>query len=185
VAIGLKEDELIQVRLSQKGEDIIISTANGQAIRFDENDLRPMGRTAAGVRGISLKGEDYVVGMDVVELGKTILTVSAKGYGKRTVLEEYRKQSRGGSGIITLKVTDKNGDVVTATQVGDKDDIMLITDKGKIIRQNVGQISVIGRNTQGVRLIEVESDERVVSAALIEYDEVEAAEAEEAAETEN
>lgn len=168
VAIGLKEDELIQVRLSKIQEDIIISTAKGQAIRFDEADLRPMGRTAAGVRGISLKGDDYVVGMDVVEIGKTILTVSEKGYGKRTELQEYRKQSRGGSGIITLKVTDKNGPVVTATQVGDNDDIMLITDKGKIIRQKVSEISVIGRNTQGVRLIVVEADERVVSAALIE-----------------
>lgn len=171
VAIGLKNDELRQVRLSSAGEDIIISTANGQAIRFDQGDLRPMGRSAAGVRGISLKGDDYVVGMDVVEPGKTILTVSAKGYGKRTELQEYRKQSRGGSGIITLKVTDKNGSVVTATQVGDQDDIMLITNKGKIIRQKIKDISVIGRNTQGLRLIGVDEDEKVVSAALIEADE--------------
>lgn len=168
IAINLKDDELVQVRLAKAGEDIIISTANGQAIRFDEADLRAMGRSAAGVRGINLKGDDLVVGMDVAQEGKTVLTVSEKGYGKRTELEEYRKQSRGGSGIITLKVTDRNGKVVTATQTSETDDLMLITDKGKIIRQKIADISVIGRNTQGVRLIVVDEDEKVVSAAIIE-----------------
>jgi len=168
IAISLKEDELIQVRLAETEQDIIISTAFGQAIRFDESQIRPMGRGAAGVRGITLKEGNSVVGMDVVELGKTILTVSERGYGKRTELDEYRKQSRGGSGIITLKVTEKNGAVVTATQVTDLDDLMLITNKGKIIRQKVKDISVIGRNTQGVRLINVEEGEVVVSATVIE-----------------
>ncbi|MBF0105504.1 MAG: DNA gyrase subunit A, partial [Deltaproteobacteria bacterium] len=167
IAITLKDDELVQVRLAQKGQDIIISTSHGQSIRFDEDNIRGMGRSAAGVRGITLKSGNVVVGMDVVELGKTILTVSEKGYGKRTNLEEYRKQSRGGSGILTLKVTERTGKVVCATQVGDKDDLMLISNMGKVIRQKIKDISVIGRNTQGVRLIVVDEDEYVVSAALI------------------
>jgi len=172
IAISLKDDELVQVRLAHKGEDIIISTAQGQAIRFDENDIRPMGRSAAGVKGISLKnGDDAVVGMDVVAPGQTILTVSEKGYGKRTNLDEYRKQSRGGSGIITLKVTDKTGRVVTAQQVNEEDDLMLITNKGKIIRQQVKAISIIGRNTQGVRLMVMANGETVMSAAVIEPEE--------------
>lgn len=180
IAITLNDDELIQVRLARAGQDVILSTANGQAIRFDQDDIRNMGRSAAGVRGIALKDDDYVVGMDVVEEGKTILTVSANGYGKRTPLEEYRKQSRAGSGIITLKVTDKNGKVVTARQVSDGDDLMLITNSGIIIRQKIKDISVIGRNTQGVRLIDVENGEYVVSATTIESEsdaELESAEA--------
>lgn len=171
IAITLNEDELVQVRLARIAEDIIISTAEGQSIRFDESDIRAMGRSAAGVRGISLKDGDKVVGMDVVQPGKTILTVSEKGYGKRTELEEYRKQSRGGSGIITLKVTDKTGRVVTATQVVDENDLMLVTNAGKIIRQSVKAISIIGRNTQGIRLIGVDENEVVVSATIIDPEE--------------
>lgn len=168
IAITLKEDELIQVRLVEKDQDVLLTTKNGQSIRFAESDIRAMGRSAAGVRGINLKGDDKVVNMDVVDEGKTLLTVAAKGYGKRTEIAEYRQQSRGGTGIITLKVTDKTGDVVTARQVSEDDDVMLITNKGKIIRQAVKDISVIGRNTQGVRLIGVDNDEAVVSAAIIE-----------------
>jgi DNA gyrase subunit A len=173
VAITINDgDEIIQVRLTKAGDDCIISTSQGQAIRFDEADIRPMGRTAAGVRGINLKiDDDHVVGMDVVEPGKSILTISTKGYGKRTDLAEYRKQSRGGSGTITLKVTDKTGLVVSAQQVSDDQDLMLITNQGKIIRQSIKAISVIGRNTQGVRLINVDEDETVVSAAIIEPEE--------------
>lgn len=168
IAITLKDDELIQVRLVEKGQDVLLTTKSGKSIRFEESDIRSMGRSAAGVRGISLKGDDQVVNMDVVDEGKTLLTVAAKGYGKRTEIAEYRQQSRGGTGIITLKVTSKTGDVVTARQVSEDDDIMLITNKGKIIRQAVKDISVIGRNTQGVRLIGVDADEAVVSAAIIE-----------------
>jgi DNA gyrase subunit A len=168
IAITLDDDELVQVRLVTAGHDIILSTADGQAIRFDQDDIRAMGRTAAGVRGISLRENDRVVGMDVTELGKTILTVSERGYGKRTDLDEYRKQSRGGTGVLTMKVTEKTGAVITATQVSEKNHLMLITDCGKIIRQAVGEISVIGRNTQGVRLIVVEENEAVVSATIVE-----------------
>jgi DNA gyrase subunit A len=169
IAIKLKDDELIQVRLTSKEDDVIISTSEGQAIRFNEGDIREMGRSAAGVRGIALKKQDdRVVGMDVVEEGKTILTVASNGYGKRTAPEDYRKQSRGGSGTITLKVTDKTGTVVSGQQVSEDDDIMIITNKGKIIRQGVKAISVIGRNTQGVRLVNVDAGEQVVSVAVIE-----------------
>jgi DNA gyrase subunit A len=173
IAISLKDDELVQVRVTNGKQDVIVSTAEGQAIRFSEDDVRPMGRSAAGVRGISLGKDDFVVSMDVVDLGKNILTVSERGYGKRTDLEEYRKQGRGGSGIITMKTTDKTGRVITATQVDDGNDLMLITDKGKIIRQKVREISLIGRNTQGVRLFNVDPDEKVVSATLIDASAVE------------
>lgn len=175
IAIGLEGDELVQVRITSGNQDVIISTAQGQAIRFVETDVRPMGRGAAGVRGISLSKDDYVVGMDVVVPGKTILTVSERGYGKRTDLEEYRKQGRGGSGIITMKTTEKTGKVITATQVDDSNDLMLITNKGQIIRQKVQAISLIGRNTQGVKLFNVDADEVVVSAALVDASEEEAA----------
>ncbi|EKD51646.1 MAG: hypothetical protein ACD_62C00210G0002 [uncultured bacterium] len=168
IAITLNNDELISVKLVQKNQDIILSTAHGQSIRFDESQIRSMGRLAAGVRGITLKDSDTVVGMDVVEPGKTILTISAKGYGKRTELDEYRKQSRGGSGIITLKVTEKTGQVINATEVTEDDHLMLITNGGKIIRQEVKNISIIGRNTQGVRLIDVDENELVVSATIFE-----------------
>jgi DNA gyrase subunit A len=171
IAIGLEGDELVQVRITSGNQDVIISTAEGQAIRFVETDVRPMGRGAAGVRGNSLGKDDYVVGMDVVVPGKTILTISERGYGKRTDLEEYRKQGRGGSGIITMKTTDKTGKVITATQVDDSNDLMLITNKGQIIRQKVKAISLIGRNTQGVKLFNVEADEMVVSAALVDASE--------------
>ena len=171
IAITLKNDELISVRLAKKDQDIIMSSAKGQAIRFDESQIRSMGRSAAGVRGINLKADNIVVGMDVVEPGKTILTISEKGYGKRTSLEEYRKQSRGGSGIFTLKVTEKNGKVLTAEQVSEDDHLMLITNGGKIIRQEVKNISIIGRNTQGVRLIGLDKNELVVSATIIEPEE--------------
>jgi DNA gyrase subunit A len=168
IAISLNDDELVQVRLTNGKQDVILSTAEGQAILFSEEDVRAMGRGAAGVRGIALSDKDFVVNMDAVDPGKTILTVSERGYGKRTDLAEYRKQGRGGSGIITMKTTDKTGRVITATQVNDDNDLMLITDQGKIIRQKVGAISLIGRNTQGVKLFNVDADEKVVSAALIE-----------------
>ncbi|PIU58056.1 MAG: DNA gyrase subunit A, partial [Deltaproteobacteria bacterium CG07_land_8_20_14_0_80_38_7] len=139
---------------------------------FPETDVRAMGRTAAGVRGIALNTNDEVVGMDVLEYNSSILTVTEKGYGKRSPLDEYRVQTRGGRGIITVKTTDRNGPVAGVKQVTDMDDIMLITDAGKIIRSSVKGIPIIGRNTQGVRLISLEKGERVVSlASFVEEDE--------------
>ena len=168
IAITLKSDELVQARLTNGEQDIIISTSEGQAIRFAESGVRSMGRSAAGVKGITLGKDDFVVSMDIAEVGKKILTISERGYGKRTELDEYRRQGRGGSGTLTMKVTEKTGRVISANLVSDDNDLMLITNQGKTIRQKVGAISVIGRNTQGVRLFNVDPDETVTSVALIE-----------------
>jgi len=165
-------DELMSAYITNGSQEIMISTKDGQAIRFPETDVRAMGRTAAGVRGIALNTNDEVVGMDVLEYNSSILTVTEKGYGKRSPLDEYRVQTRGGRGIITVKTTDRNGPVAGVKQVTDMDDIMLITDAGKIIRSSVKGIPIIGRNTQGVRLISLEKGERVVSlASFVEEDE--------------
>ncbi|HYD47730.1 MAG TPA: DNA gyrase C-terminal beta-propeller domain-containing protein, partial [Terriglobales bacterium] len=176
IAITLDQgDELIGVQLTDGKQEIILSTSAGQAIRFPEADVRPMGRGAGGVRGINLDAGDLVVGMDVVELSSTLLAVAEKGYGKRTAMEEYRRQSRGGKGIITMKTTDKTGPVIAVRMVANDDDIMLITDGGKVIRTPVRGISIIGRNTQGVRLIDLAEGERVVGVAkLAEKEEDEA-----------
>lgn len=170
IAITLNEDELVQARITNGSQDIIISTSEGQSIRFAESDVRPMGRSAAGVRGITLGDKDVVVSMDVVEEGKKILTVSERGSGKRTELDEYRQQGRGGSGILTMKVTEKTGRVVASTLVADHDEIMLITNQGQTIRQRASDISVIGRNTQGVRLFNIGEGEMVISMAIVRND---------------
>jgi len=171
-------DELISARLTNGKHEILISTKEGQAIRFLESDVRDMGRTARGVRGISLGDKDEVVSMEVLATDASILTVTEKGYGKRSPLTEYRVQSRGGSGIITLKVTDRNGPVIGVRQVTDQDDVMLVTDSGKIIRSRAKEIPTIGRNTQGVHLISLDESERVVSIARLVEDEEEEEEAE-------
>lgn len=165
-----QNDELEEVRHTDGSQDILISTKDGQTIRFEEKAVRSMGRAAAGVRGISLAAGDYVVGMSLVTPGLTLLTVSANGYGKRTLTDEYRIQGRGGSGVITLKTTDKTGGVVATLQVEESDDVMLISDMGKIIRMHVKNISTMGRNTQGVRLIHMEAGEKVVAVAKVADD---------------
>jgi DNA gyrase subunit A len=168
IAIGLEDgDEVIGVRLTDGQQEIILSTREGQAIRFKEEDVRPMGRSAGGVRGITLETGDTVVAIDVVSPGATLMAVAENGYGKRTEMDEYRLQSRGGKGVITMKTTEKTGLVVGVRMVTDDDDIMLITDGGKVIRTPVKGISVIGRNTQGVRLIELGEGEHVVGVARL------------------
>jgi DNA gyrase subunit A len=168
IAIRLNEgDEVIGVRLTDGQQEVILSTRHGQAIRFQEVDARPMGRVAAGVRGIQLEADDEVVSVDVVDADATLLAVAEKGYGKRTAMDEYRIQSRGGKGIITMRVTDRIGQVVGVRMVKDEDDLMLITDAGKVIRTPVRGISVIGRNTQGVRLIDLSEGEKVVGIACV------------------
>ncbi|MBI1817838.1 MAG: DNA gyrase subunit A [Deltaproteobacteria bacterium] len=168
IAIALDDDdELIRVRLSEGDQEIILSTREGQAIRFKESDVRPMGRGTHGVRGITLDDNDEVVAMDVVQLGATLLAVAEHGYGKRTEMDEYRLTRRGGKGIITMKTTDKTGPVIGVRMVTNDDDIMLITDGGKLIRTPVRGISVIGRNTQGVRLIDLTEGEKVVGVARL------------------
>jgi len=168
IAIALDDDdELIRVRLSEGDQEIILSTREGQAIRFKESDVRPMGRGTHGVRGITLDDNDEVVAMDVVQPGATLLAVAERGYGKRTEMDEYRLTRRGGKGIITMKTTDKTGPVIGVRMVTDEDDIMLITDGGKVIRTPAKGISVISRNTQGVRLIDLTEGEKVVGVARL------------------
>src|SRR5258705_1346682 len=167
-AIGLEErDEVIGVRLTDGNQEIILSTADGQSIRFKEEQVRPTGRGTFGVVGMKLDPGDKVVSMEILSLGLDILTVAEGGYGKRTAMVEYRLQSRGGKGIITMKTTDKTGRVIGVQLVTEDDQLMMITNIGKIIRLRIKDIRVIGRNTQGVRLIELEESERVVSVARL------------------
>ncbi len=167
-AISLEDkDEVIGVRLTDGQQEIILSTADGQNIRFKEEQVRPTGRGAYGVVGMRLDEGDCVVSMEILSLGADILTVSENGFGKRTKADEYRITSRGGKGIITMKTTDKTGRVVGVQQVTEEDQLMLVTNKGKIIRLRITDIRVIGRNTQGVHLIDVEEGERVVSLARL------------------
>ena len=179
IALGLDEgDELIAVSRVKAGDHVLISTKQGMAIRFDESDARAMGRTAHGVRGISLGEGDEVVGMIVAngqEDEASLLTVCERGYGKRTALTEYRSQNRGGKGLIDIKTTDRNGPVVTIAKVTDDDEVMLTTVGGNIIRTRVGDVNLIGRNTQGVRLIRIDEGDSVGSLAKLPEEELSAA----------
>jgi DNA gyrase subunit A len=168
IAMGLNEgDQLIATAITTGKDEVFLSTRHGMSIRFHEEDVRAMGRAAVGVRGIELEEGDAVVGMEILKPRGTLLTATENGFGKRTAIEEYRVQSRGGKGVITLKVTEKTGPVVGVAQVSEGDDVMLITDSGKIIRMAVDEIRVIGRNTQGVRLIGLQENERVASLARL------------------
>ncbi|WP_232233844.1 DNA gyrase subunit A [Bacillus sp. J33] len=174
IALNLREDdELISVRLTDGNKEIIIGTSHGMLIRFPEDDVRSMGRTATGVKGISLSDGDEVVGMEVLEEGTQILIVTKNGYGKRTPAEEYRVQGRGGKGIKTCNITDKNGSLVSMKAVTGEEDVMLITTGGVLIRMAVSDISTMGRNTQGVRLIRLNEDaeEAVSTVAKVEKEE--------------
>jgi DNA gyrase subunit A len=137
----------------------------GKSIRFEESDARSMGRAAGGVRGMGLGSGDEVVGMEILTPGATILTITENGYGKRTPLEEYRLQKRGGTGIITIKVTSRNGPVLGIAQVVDDDEVMLITDTGRVLRCRVKGISTMGRATQGVKVMDLSGEERLASMA--------------------
>jgi DNA gyrase subunit A len=160
IAVNLREDdELISVRLTDGNKDIIIGTKNGMLIRFPETDVRSMGRTATGVKGITLDEDDQVIGMEVLEENTEILIVTEKGYGKRTPAHEYRVQGRGGKGIKTCNITEKNGHLVSMKVVTGEEDIMLITTSGVLIRMAVDDISKMGRNTQGVKLIRLDNEE--------------------------
>ena len=175
IAMDVEEgDAVIAVQVSEGNNEIFIGTRNGMSIRFKETDVRSMGRTAGGVRGIELREDDEVVAMEVLEPGGTILSVTEKGYGKRTELDEYRVQSRGGIGIINIQTSERNGKVVGMTQVHD-DEIMVITEQGKILRMASRDIRAIGRATQGVRLIDIEGEDRTVSIARLAEKDDEAA----------
>lgn len=167
-AIALEpRDEVIGVRLTDGQQEVLLSTLSGQSIRFKEDRVRPTGRGTYGVIGVSLDEGDEVVSMEILNQGASILTVAENGFGKRTAMEEYRLQSRGGKGVITMKTTDKTGRVIGVQQVTDDDQLMMITNRGKIIRLRIKDIRTIGRNTQGVRLIEMNDNERVVSLARL------------------
>ena len=170
LAINLESDELIDVELTDGSKDIIIATANGLAVRFNENDVRSMGRTAYGVRGIKLRDQDYVIGATIGDNSKTLLTITASGYGKRTEMNDYNVINRGGVGVINIKVTDKNSNVVAIQPVTDNDAIILITKNGVVIRIPAKSINVIGRNTQGVRIIKLEKNDALVSAEIVKED---------------
>jgi len=167
-AITLDEgDTLIRVALSGGADEIVIGTSGGMACRFDENDVRAMGRSARGVRGIELRAGDEVVDMAVIQPGMSLLTVCEKGFGKRTEIDEYRKTRRGGKGVINVRVTEKNGPVVALRAVTDDDALMLITGQGTLLKMTLDQLRDIGRATQGVRLIRVADDDRVVAVARV------------------
>lgn len=180
IACSLREDdELISVQVSSGTDDFLVASRNGKCIRFSEEDVRPMGRTAAGVRAIQLDPGDEVVSLERIFPGSQVLAISELGMGKRTPESEYRRQSRGGKGVAAMLITDKTGPLCALHVVSGDEDVMLIRDDGTIIRMPVTEIREIGRHTQGVRLMQVDSGLRVVSACMTDHEDPE----EEGAET--
>src|SRR3712207_2700524 len=170
-AINIDEgDELLDVVLTDGTKRIFIATHNGLAIRFDEEDVRPMGRATRGVRGIDLRKDDYVVSMCAVSAddSERMLSISECGYGKQTKITDYRFQSRGGKGVINMKTTDKTGKVVAVFPVDEESEMMIITKNGKLIRIEAGEIRKTGRSAQGVRLMKTDGSDRVTSASLLD-----------------
>lgn len=182
-AVSLREnDELIDVKLTDGNQDIILSTVNGMAIRFNETDARPIGRVSQGVKGMELDEGDFIIGMEVCTDNTTLLVVTENGFGKRTELDEYKVQTRGGKGVLTYRITEKTGKSIGMLLVSEDDDIMLISSDGTIIRMKVNEISILGRATQGVTLMRMSEGNNVVSVARMINEETE--EGEETEETE-
>ena len=168
------DDELVGVGLSRPGDTILLGTAQGKAIRFDEQAARAMGRQAHGVRGIKLIGDDFLVGMMVARDPEgTVLTACENGYGKRTALEDYPIKNRGGQGVINIKATPRNGRVISMALAADDDDVMLITESGMIVRSPVSALRAMGRGTQGVRLVNLKSSDRLVSLEVVRAEDIE------------
>lgn len=168
IAIKLDEDdELIDTRLTDGTKEIIIATLRGMAIRFDENDVRSTGRATRGVRGIRLKKGDHVIGMAAVSAKSQLLTITEMGYGKRTLVEEYRKTRRGGVGVITIKTGGRNGNVVKVREVSDYDELIITSNQGMVIRILANEISLVGRVTMGVRIMRLKEDDRVCAIARL------------------
>ncbi len=171
IAINLRpDDELIEARLTDGTYNVFLGSASGKSIRFHESDVRPSGRVSQGVRGMNIAKSDSIVGMAVLSHGQTLFTATENGYGKRTSIDEYPVHKRGGKGVITIKTSERNGQVVALLLVEEDDDVMLMTDGGKLIRIPVAGVSVISRNTQGVTLIDTDDDEKVVAVARIHDD---------------
>ncbi len=171
IAIKLREDdELIKVQLTEGNDDIIMATHKGLSIRFNENDVRPMGRASMGVKGINLNDDDYVIDMEIIKEGYGVLTISEKGYGKRTPEDEYRRQTRGGKGIKTMNITPKTGELASLKVVNDDYDLVIINSEGVIIRIRASEISQMSRNTQGVMLMKINEDDYIVSVAKTKHE---------------
>jgi DNA gyrase subunit A len=162
-------DELVDVKVTDGSKDLLVATRNGMAIRFDESEAREMGRTARGVRGVQLEGDDEVAGMVAAadSEDRDLLTVTENGYGKRTPLEEYRKQSRNGKGLVDIKTGDRNGQVTSVKAVGPDDHLVIMSDDGQIMRIRAADISEVGRNTMGVKVMELEGDDGVASVDVL------------------
>ena len=160
---------MLHVVLTDGNRDIVLGSSNGKAIHFKETDVRPMGRSATGVKGIALSKKDHLVGMGIItETRNEILIVTEKGYGKRSTIDEYRLQSRGGMGVKAFNVTAKNGKLVALRSVSDANDLIITTDKGVIIRMHIDKISLAGRNTQGVILIKLKGDQSIANTAIVD-----------------
>jgi DNA gyrase subunit A len=160
-------DAVLAVRVTDGTKDILLCSSSGKIIRFAETDCRPLGRVSQGVKGIELTDEEKIIGMEIIDDSVEILSVTANGYGKRTSVSEYRRQSRGGKGILAMRLNEKNGDIIDIKPVTDKDDLMIISDKGQVIRTKISGISLMGRTTQGVRLIKLKEGENVVAVEKI------------------
>ena len=172
IAIGLREDdELIGVKVTDGNKDVLLVTKEGMSIRFDENDIRSMGRSAMGVKGITLSNDDKVVSMSLCEEGTDVLVVSENGFGKRTDINEYRTQIRAGKGIKTYNIAEKTGKLVGAEMVNEDDEMMIINSDGVLIRLRVNEISLFGRVTSGVKLMKTDDEVNVVSISKIKMEE--------------
>jgi DNA gyrase subunit A len=168
IAVNLLEgDELIAARITDGTMNVFLGSAGGKAIRFHESDVRPTGRVAGGVRGMTIEAGDRLVGMEVLSHGQTLFAVTENGFGKRTSIDEYPVHNRGGKGVISIKTSARNGNVVAILGAGEDDDVMLMTNSGKVIRTRIREVSVISRNTQGVTLMDVDVGERVVGAVRL------------------
>ena len=160
-------DSLLNVRVTDGSQDVLLCSSSGKIIRFPESDCRPQGRVSQGVKGIAISEDEKIIGMELIDDNVEILSVTENGYGKRTISSQYRKQSRGGKGILAMRLTDKNGEIVQIKPVTDKDDLVIITDKGQVIRTKIAGISLLGRTTQGVRIIRLKTSEKVVAVEKI------------------
>jgi DNA gyrase subunit A len=176
IALILKKGDLLkQVQKSSGEDEVILVTKKGQAIRFKEKEIREMGRSAAGIKGIRVKSQDEVVGMDIIKTQNSkpknqnyLLVMTSNGFGKRTDLKEYRLQGRGGAGILTAKVTEKTGELVASKVLsGEEEDLIVISQKGQVIRTKINSIAVLSRPTQGVRIMKLEEGDRIASATCI------------------
>ena len=173
IAVGLEDgDKLVSARITNGSQEVMLFASSGKAIRFDENDARAMGRTAKGVRGMRLATDEFIKSLVVIEDDvREILIACENGFGKRTFIDEFNTQNRGGGGVIAIKTSERNGALVRATKVDSTDDIILISDKGTLVRTPVEHVASSGRNTQGVTLIRLSKDEKLVAMARVEHEE--------------